>query len=121
MISDVAHERKMVARPPFKFCQSRFKIGRLSGFMIFGADNQNIAFVVARKSYVMIRNRPEYLLFFLRRLGRVPQKHVLYLARHPQSQHITSIRRLLGMDDETVIDRTIGCDNSGSGLNEVAL
>src|SRR5207237_10471158 len=40
---------------------------------------------------------------------------------HTQRQNIISIGRLLGMDDETIIDRTIGCDNGGLGLNGVAL
>jgi hypothetical protein len=89
--------------------------------MIFGADNQNIAFVIARKSQVMIRNRPEHLLFLLRGLTCVPQKYVLDLARHPQRQYIRSIGRLLGMDDKTVIDRTIGCDNGRLRPNGMAL
>ena len=111
MIRNFAGERKVVARPTFQFRQSRFTVARLPGLMIFAADNQNIAFIIARKSQVMIRNRTDHMLFFVCCLGCVPQEHVLYLPRHAQRQYISSIGRLLGMDDKTIIDRTIGCDN----------
>ena len=69
----------------------------------------------------MVRNRPDHALLLLGRLACVPQENVLYLARHPQRQYISSIGRLLGMDNKTVIDRTIGCDNGRFCPNGVAL
>ena len=62
VVSDLAKRREPVARPPFQLCETLLTILGLPSLVIFAADNEHIALLVARVSHVMIRHRPDFLV-----------------------------------------------------------
>src|SRR5207249_11669405 len=85
MVSDLADKWKSLAYPTFELGETLRTVLGLSGLVIFAADDEHIALLVARESHVVVRHRPDLLLLTFRSLRRVPKKRVLDRAGYAQT------------------------------------
>src|SRR5690349_21024165 len=95
VVSNLADEWKAVSRPLFQLHKSLSAIIGLPGLVVFAANDEHVASLVARKSHVVVSNRPNFLLFLFRGLRRVPEQRVLNWTGNPQTNCVRGIWRLL--------------------------
>ncbi len=94
-----SHLWKTLARPQLESCETFLAIVRLTRFVIFTANDQNIMRIiifVALETYVMIR------------IARVPVERLSDRAsRNNNADHVRDVRRLLGMNRDAIVHRSV--------------